>query len=575
MTSLFRAAGVSAALLFVYATPISAAVPPKGSQTTQTTTQAQTAAQTAVQAPVQAPPLFGASAVFPEAAIVGYDERRDGNTPNGTLTLTVRNKGNAQTDPAWLKVDDHSLLMMQSTAPVAIPALKPGASQTVILQVKARLNYTTKAEWSDAYDQACGADFRLILDWRGPVAQTPMGEHQESQLKETDGRDQPGRPICDDTQCVVPCDVVKRLKLALDGHAVGYAYFVGRDPGFFNGAGGSARTKADGFVAFTPDTKITVASVSKLVTAIAAVRLLDAKGVSLDAGIGPKLPAGFTPGAFVKAITYRQLLSQTSGIKDYGNIQQTYAALNAFYSAPVNPAGSTPCPVGVNPNPLVNPINPNNTSYCYSNYNFAIFRLLLPAINGDAPDPSLATRPQTLADQYIGLVQQNEFHEVGLTNVSCAKPSGDYAYAYLFPGGAAKGGDWGDNSLICGAAGWYLSVNDMAKVMSSLVNKDGRVLKPALFETMKASQLGFDKTQRSSVSTYPEFEKNGLWSANCPFPGSPNCERVSTSIAVFGPGVVGILFLNSDVSGGAESGKGAAGVLEDAYYGSLKPKPAP
>ena len=566
-----RLVAAGCAVLAVFCAASAQAIPPgKASQAQQTTSAAQSASQAQLKTQGTAP-LFGAGAVFPDAVISGYDENLGGNNAGGTLTLRLHNSGTASTDPMWLKVSDFNGLMDQETAPVALPALAPGATQTVSLQVKAHLTGRTYADWTQSYNQMCGADFRLLLDWRGPQAQAPVNDHQETVLKQASGRDQPGRPICDDTQCVVPCDVVKALKASLDGHVIGYAYFVGRDPGFFTGGGGKARTNADGGVAFTSATKVTVASVSKLVTAIAAVRLMDAKGVSLDAGIGAKLPANWTPGTYVRNLTYRQLLGQRSGIKDYGNVPQTYAALKAFYDQTVNPAGNTPCPTGVNPNPLTNPINPNNTNWCYSNYNFAIFRILMPKINGDPEDSSPDTRPTTLAKQYTGLVQQNEFHEVGLTNVSCAPPTDSaYAFAYLYPG-SKTGFDWGDNSLICGAAGWYLSVDDMAKVMSSLANNDGRILTKTQFQTMKGSGLGFDKTQRSATSTYPEYEKNGGWTANCDVTNTI-CQRISTSIAVFGPGVVGILFLNSDVSGGPESGKGAAGILEDAYYGALKPK---
>ena len=555
------------ACVLACAVQVHAAVPPKGAQTTQATT-----VQSAAQARLQAQkPIFGKGAVFPVAAIDTYEERKLSDQPDGIVTLRVRNPGAEPTDPMWLKLSDHSGLMIDDAA-IALPVMAPGSSQIVTVHVKAVMSGMSKNDWTKAYDLACGSDFRLLLDWRGPAVNAPTGDHQESVLKEADGRDQPGRPICDDTQCVVPCDVERNLKAALDGHVVGYGYFVGRDPGFFEGGGGKARVKADGDVPFTADTKITVASVSKLITAIAAVRLLDAKGVSLDAGIGPMLPDDFTAGSYVQHITYRQLMSQRSGVKDYGNIVQDYAALKSFYGQTVSPTGNTSCPTGPNTAPLFNPINTHDQTPCYSNYNFAIFRVLMPAINGDAQEPNPAKRPAVLSDQYTGLVQRNEFHEIGVTGTSCAPPQGDTtsAMTYLWPG--SKGGyDWGDNSLSCGAAGWYVTVDEMARVMSSLVNKDGRVLKPALFETMKGSSLGFDKTQKSNADTYPEYEKNGMWSVSCNAANTV-CQANSTSVAVFGPGVVGILFLNSDVSGGIENGKRAAGILEDAYYKALKPK---
>ena len=570
-----------------------AGAPPKATTTPTTVPQS---GQTGIQVKPADQPVFGASAVFPTAVISDEVETRSANNATATLTLRVHNYNKVKTAPAWLGVADNNVLMDLAQTRVALPSLAPGESQTIVVAMKADLTGTSFATWSNHYDNACGAEYRLVLDWRGPQADTPFGEHVESVLKLANGHEQPGQPICDDTQCVVPCDVVKALRTSLDGHVVGYSYFVGRDVNFFKGGGGAARTAADGSVVpFGASTKVTVASVSKLVSAIATVRLLDKKSVALNAGIGTYLPADWTPGTYVKGITFRQLLSQQSGIKDYGNVSMAYAGLKTFYDQSVSYAANQTCKNSSVQNPP-NPINPNNQSPCYSNYNFAILRVLLPKLNGNAEDASQASRPATLAAQYISLVQQNEFDLVGAPNVSCVAPvNSTYAFAYLYPG-SKKGFDWGDNSLGCGAAGWYLSVDDMSKVMVSLANGDGKILvhnplrrvsgvvglQPAgpvlngaygkdLFQDMKDGSLGFDRPLFGSVSTYPEFEKNGGWGANCDANGN-NCEQISTSVAVFGPGVVGILFLNSNVSGGAESGQGAAKILEDAYYGALKPK---
>ena len=584
---------VVSCLLALWADSALAGVPPKAT-TNQTPTPI---GETGIQVKPAEKPLFDNNAVFPTAVISDQSETRTANNATATLTLRVHNYNKTKTDPAWLSVKDNNVLMEPATTKVALPSLAPGESKTIVVSMKAQLTGTTFATWNNHYDNACGAEYRLVLDWRGPQAQTPFGEHIESVLKLANGHDQPGQPICDDTQCVVPCDVVKALKTSLDGHVVGYSYFIGRDVNFFKGGGGSARTAADGSVVpFGASTKVTVASVSKLVSAIATVRLLDKKGVALTTGIGNYLPADWTPGTYVKGITFKQLMSQQSGIKDYGNVSQAYAGLKTFYDQNVSAAGSQTCQNSSVQNPP-NPINPNNTSACYSNYNFSILRLLLPKLNGNAEDASQASRPATLAAQYISLVQQNEFDLVGAPNVSCAAPNNStYAFAYLYPG-SKKGFDWGDNSLGCGAAGWYLSVDDMSKVMVSLANGDGKILvhnplrrivavgglQPAgpvlngtagkdLFQDMKDSSLGFDEPLFGTPNPpYPEFEKNGGWGANCDANGN-NCEQISTSVAVFGPGVVGILFLNSNVSGGPESGQGAAKILEDAYYGALKPK---
>lgn len=563
-------------------------IPPKPS-TAQVTPRAP------VPATATAKPTFS-TGNYPDAVISGYAENRGDSHADGTLTLEVRNHGTTRTDPVWVSVKDDNLLMAEDTPRVAVPALTPGQHQSIQLHVKAQLAGATYAQWLGSYYDKCGTNFRLVLDWHGPVSQTPANDHVDVALKEASGFDQPSQPICDETQCVVLCTVANALNRALNGHATGYAFYIGRETGFISGSGGLARTTYDGDTKpFLPSTKMTVASVSKLVTTIATVRLLDRKHISLDAAIGPYLPDNWNAGAYIRALTFRQLLSQTTGIKDYGNTDQAYLTLKTFFTQPVNPAWTTACPTTVNQNPLPAPINPSDRSYCYSNYNFAILRILLPKIAGFAEDPSKDTRPATLAAQYIQIVQQNEFDLVGRPGVTCVQPAGNsYALAHL-DFGKGPGYDWGDNSLGCGAAGWYLSVDDIAAVMISLNAGDNRILPRTLphlalgvagglgvpggggegkdlFQEMKDGGLGFDVANPTANGVQAEYEKNGGWS-HCATAGSSSCNQVSTSVAVFGPGVVGVLFIDSDVANGDEFGKGAAAILQDAYYGALTKKP--
>jgi hypothetical protein len=112
-------------------------------------------------------------------------------------------------------------------------------------------------------------------------------------------------------------------------------------------------------------------------------------------------------------------------------------------------------------------------------------------------------------------------------------------------------------------------VEDMAKVMLSLNAKDGKILAASngkdLFETMRQRGLGWD------VDNNGELEKNGGWGANCN--GNNVCDNITTSVAMFGPvtgpRVLGVLFINSNITGGG----GAQGVLEKAYKDALYTKP--
>src|SRR6185436_15056400 len=80
--------------------------------------------------------------------------------------------------------------------------------------------------------------------------------------------------ICDATRCVLIADVYNNIAARLNGNVVGYACTVGRASiGAYSH--GEARTTANAPARmFLPSTKIPVASVSKVVTALAAIRLL-------------------------------------------------------------------------------------------------------------------------------------------------------------------------------------------------------------------------------------------------------------------------------------------------------------
>ena len=346
--------------------------------------------------------------------------------------------------------------------------------------------------------------------------------------------------ICDSTSCAAIADVYRNIAARLDGKVVGYACTVGHSvrTGFSHGY---ARTNANAPAKiFLPSTKIPVASVSKIVTALAAIRVLAKHGVSLDSGIGGHLPPDWKLDPNVAKITFRQFLSQRSGIKDYGNNDQTYDTLKAFFTQKVDPTKNTMCQPASVVNPA-NPINVSNKGRCYSNYNFGIFRILLPWIDGFVDDP--ANRAAKLAAAYVKLVQKYVFEPVGAVGVDAKPPAAGpqatgYAYSYAYPG-TSGGHDWGDDTAGVGAAGWYLAIDDIAKVLHSLNANDGRVLTAAQMQDMEATQIGWDWLKDGSG--YRWVEKNGGW-------GSGGT-TISTSIALFGPGVYGALFINSDKAG--------------------------
>ena len=525
-------------------------------------------AVTVYQFPPSGGVVFGDSGNYPTVEILTYKEQIGWDSAAADVTVRAINKSNSATVASWLSVkDDH--VLMKPSAKVYVPALAAGASQVFAIHLDAMMPIDQKiSTWQQQYKDDCGVQLASVLDFAGPLAQAPLTTEVQAPLVKEGWSDYAkvgvSSTICDGKQCINVCKLEKDIRARLDGHVVGYSLFAGQYPHF--ASGGLARTAADGGEQpFTSSTKTTVGSVSKFVTAVGTMAVLDKYGVSVDAAIGPYLPADWAgASSFIKNLTFAQLLSQTTGIKTYGNVSMTYAQLKSFYTQGINFAAATACPNNTT-TIAVNPINPNNMGYCYSNYNFAILRVLLPKVAGYAEDPNAATRPQTLANQFQALVQQNVFDKVGQPGVSCKPPTvnpgaSTYAWAHIFPG-SSFGYDFGDESLVCGAASWYLSAEDLSKVLMSLNARDSKILKtmPDRFTEMRTRGFGLD------VSNSTEAEKNGAWSGNS--------NLVTASVAMFGPvsgpRVLALLFLDSDISGGPNAGNNAQAVLEQAYYGAL------
>jgi CubicO group peptidase (beta-lactamase class C family) len=551
------------------------------------------------------PPIkLGPSALFPVLELVHYQEQKGQfQVPVGTLQLRVSTGGQPKTDPMCLSIKDANGLMaevepqkidvMTGTEHKQLPSF---LLKAVLPPARSQMGQDQQyAEWKVNYQAQGGVDLRAVMDWCGSPSggQVPIDGHREVILyrglgdstpceegKPAAAAPPPDVPICDTKACTSLAEMARRIHQRLNCRVVGYSFFVGR-PGTKFEAFGMARTVADPPLSnFKSSTKMTVASASKFITALATIKVLQKHNIPVGSPIGPFLPSDWTiTNSIVPAITFQQLLAQTSGIKDYGNHGHDYAAVKAFFTQPVNffdveAIKKAPCA-----KPDITPqyaIVPDN-QYCYSNYNTAVLRMLLPVIEQGAAafkasDPTtLAALPQKFADAYVQIVQSHVFEPLGLKNMDCRPPVGaPYALGYVFPG-TTPGYDWTDQRLSCGAQGWYLSVEDYTKVLLSLNANDGKLLtsdqsSQYSFSNVVQQSLGLDMT---SYQGHRYVEKNGA-------EGVGNGNGITTSVAIMGgdsstPGIVGVLFINSDIT--TEPGAGASAILLGAYTKALQPKP--
>lgn len=253
-----------------------------------------------------------------------------------------------------------------------------------------------------------------------------------------------------------------------------------------------SKTPVDGAVAWTAEVPMHVASVSKLFTAMAMTKLLEDHNISPDALIWPYLPPYWVRGSGVNQLTFRHLLTHTSGLVPGPDV----AGPSDFQSMKDQIAlGAAPGTSG------------------YRNMNYGLCRILLSTI--DAPY-AFSPLPGGVTDTYWDLttiryyakyVNENIFAPVGVS--SSFQHTDDNALAYPYPALDVPGWNSQDLSTMSGCAAWHLSVDDMLTVMAAF-RRRGLIVDPAVAQKMLDRQFGLDWKNDTNLGRI--YGKGGFWS---------------------------------------------------------------
>ena len=107
---------------------------------------------------------------------------------------------------------------------------------------------------------------------------------------------------CDASGCISQAKLAQNICGTLAGKVVGYACEVGQvRPGY----GGQARTATDGALAMMPHLVTNIASVSKTITAVAVIKMLASKGLTVDTKISPYIYSEWSQGQNIGQLTFR------------------------------------------------------------------------------------------------------------------------------------------------------------------------------------------------------------------------------------------------------------------------------
>jgi len=298
-----------------------------------------------------------------------------------------------------------------------------------------------------------------------------------------------------------------------------------------------ARTPSDGGVGWNPSRRMHIASVSKLVTGMAMTKLLNDKGISYDAKIINYLPSYWAKGPNINKITFRHLLTHTSGFSTNSS-SSSYSFMKGRVAAGVSGVGS----------------------YDYENMNFGLCRILIAIINGNiAKNTNFPLIQDAFWDlvtvsAYQSYVQQKIFTPAGVANGQLDSKPG-YALAYKFP---VAGGGWNSGNLVsmAGGAAWHLSVDELLNVMGTFRRK-GTIMPSGKAQTMLDNGFGVDVVSNTPAGML--YNKNGKWTNN---------GRTEQSLAYFLPeGMELVVYANSPITA---SDTFFRTIVSDLYLANLK-----
>lgn len=310
-----------------------------------------------------------------------------------------------------------------------------------------------------------------------------------------------------------------------------------------------SKTPVDGNKGWNEDTRMHVASVSKYLTAVGLVKLLDRKGISYDAKIIGYLPTYWTKGSNIDKISFRHLLNHKSGFSTNSS-SSDYAFMKGRVATGV-PAANV------------------GTTGGYENMNFGLMRILMPIINGNVNKGTTFINNPALNDSvwdavtllhYRNYMQANVFNPASVPNVQFEPlAGGQNALAYRFPDANVGGWNSGNLASVAGGAGWRLSIKELLNVMDHMRRKN-TILPAQKAQLLLDSRFGIDQVIDTPAGKL--YNKNGAWGT-----GDKKTEQC---VAYFFPNDMEVVvFVNSPISNN-DPPFSLRGLVKDAFINNLQ-----
>ena len=262
---------------------------------------------------------------------------------------------------------------------------------------------------------------------------------------------------------------------------VGWAYAISQN-------GERARDSAFGFAVNEPDgtqvnmstsKEIYIASVSKFYTTIGVLQLLDRLNIPVNTPISSYLPGSWAQGGNINSISFSHLLRHESGFNSTSITLEDAVDYNGLKLAVQNGV-SLPAP----------------STRDYNNVNFALFRILIPALKNELPNTPFTSTESDLETQiaYKNYMQTEVFEKVGLNNVDFTVESNSPTKYYNVSDVAnmISGILYEDRDHISGAGGYFMSVLEMATVNAFFQHSE-ILLSNEMKDLLRENYFGLDE----------------------------------------------------------------------------------
>lgn len=357
--------------------------------------------------------------------------------------------------------------------------------------------------------------------------------------------------IASNSYAVTLLDMRNNINADLAGNATGYAFVLKRGAKQRKGSGGLALRPADvsggGNLPMTTNTRSFIASVTKSISAIAILQLLEANSLPITARVAPWLPDDWVIGPGFDQLTFKQLLRHESGLNQIFNglsdVEKENWSNDWDGMKWVVENGAIP-----------------GAPISYKNINYTFSTVLIPALwkasgASDATFTGLTKGNRGLL--YVWYLTNYVFKPSNIAIGASCTASEFYkaqamAYDFDLPNqaGVMSESTWSN----CGGhAGLRLSAQDLAKIMKTLV--DGELLSPGYQLAMNWFRLGWSKNS----NTNSKGRQNKWWHGGDWFT-SGDREYHACVMVYYPEKISASLVVNSRIAG-----KGACTILKDAY----------